>query len=95
MGTGCGSVGRVVASDTRDPWLASVGWQILLANRTIQTTNIKKKRPGIAHLLKKHVAEILLELEALLCQFQKPEPDLLAGKPCRRKRSKIKKNPRK
>ena len=27
MGSGCGSVGRAVASDTRGPWLESSHWQ--------------------------------------------------------------------
>ena len=48
------AVGKAVASDTRDPRLASLGWQILLTNRTIQTTNIKKKEAGNCPPLKKN-----------------------------------------
>ena len=55
MGSGCGSVGRVVASNTRDPWFKSSHRQKFsyiehLFTLCIEKTKIKKKRPGMAHL---------------------------------------------
>ena len=47
MGSGCGSVGRAVASDTRDLWFESSHLSII---NCIGKTNIKKKRPGLAHI---------------------------------------------
>ena len=45
-GSGCGSLGRAVTSNTRSPRFKSRHWQ----NVTIEKTKIKKKRPGMAHL---------------------------------------------
>ena len=59
MGSGCGSVGR--ASDTRGPWFDSSHWQninwtfvYLFTFNCIEKTKINKKRPGMAHFLKKN-----------------------------------------
>ena len=43
-GSGCGSLGRVVASDTRDMWFESSHWQILFIINCIEKTKIKEKR---------------------------------------------------
>ena len=58
-GSGCGSVGRVVASITRGPWFeSSLGKNLFMLNifvycqLCIEKTKIKKKRPGMAHFLK-------------------------------------------
>ena len=32
LGCGCGTVGRAVASDTRDPWFESQHWQLSILN---------------------------------------------------------------
>ena len=57
LGSGCDSVGRAVASDTRGPRIESSHWQNIL-NMDLLSTVLKKrkqrkKRPGLAHL-KKH-----------------------------------------
>ena len=44
-GRGCGSVGRAVASGSRDSQFESSPWQILFAINRIEKTEIKKKRP--------------------------------------------------
>ena len=52
LGSSGGSVGRVVASDTRDPWFESRHWVNLiyqLYNLSVENTKIKKKRPRIVH----------------------------------------------
>ena len=58
MGSGCGSVGRAVASDTRCRWFKSSHWQkfifilnICLLSTEYLKTKIKKKRPGMVHFL--------------------------------------------
>ena len=61
MGSGCGSVERAVASNTRGPWYESSHRQYFITN--IFTVNClknenKKKRPGMAHFLKKISLEI-------------------------------------
>ena len=54
MGSGGGSVGRAVASDTRGPQLESQHRQNLSANcHQIEKTKIKKQRPKMTHLFKK------------------------------------------
>ena len=53
VGSGGGSVGIVVTSDTRDPQFKSPHWQNLIYQLYIQNTEqtkIKKKMPGMAHL---------------------------------------------
>ena len=50
MDSGCGSVGRALASDTRDPRFESFLRPILF---TINVIKIEKMRPGLAHLKKK------------------------------------------
>ena len=53
-GSGCGSVSRAVASDTRDPQFVPCIGKVLSTkfstNFIIEKTKIKKKRPGMAHL---------------------------------------------
>ena len=57
-GSGCGSVGRAVASNTRGPWFKSSHWQTFISDiywftvNCLEKTKIKKKRPGMAHLKK-------------------------------------------
>ena len=61
MGSGCDSVGRAVASDTRGPRFESSHRQKIIflyytfvyRQLCIENTKIKKKRPGMAHFLKK------------------------------------------
>ena len=55
MGSGCGSVGRAVASDTRGPRFESSHQQkfiyklnICYCQLCIEKTTIQKKRPGMA-----------------------------------------------
>ena len=58
QGSGCGSVGRVIASDPRGPWFKSSHWQKLYWTYTInciEKTKIKKKRPGLAHFYQCHL----------------------------------------
>ena len=50
LGSGCGSVGRAVAADTRDPRFESSHRQNLSTINCIEKTKIKKKRPGMTHL---------------------------------------------
>ena len=55
-GSGCGSVGRAVASDTRGLRFESSHRRNFIHVFTInciEKTKIKKKRPGMAHFLKK------------------------------------------
>ena len=54
LGSGCGTVGRAVASDTRDPRLESSHRQILNLRtvKYIDKTKINKKMPGMAQFLK-------------------------------------------
>ena len=56
-GSGCSSVGRAVASNTRGPLFETSHWQNLYSTfiylftiNCIEKTKINKKRPGIAHL---------------------------------------------
>ena len=44
-GSRCGSVGRVVASDTRDPWFEFNHWQILCTINCIVKMKIKERGP--------------------------------------------------
>ena len=61
MGSGCGSVGRAVAINTRGLWFDSSHWQNFIEHlfvnlfiiNIIEKTKIYKKRPGMAHFLKK------------------------------------------
>ena len=56
MGSGCVSVGRAVASDTRGPRFESVIDKLYIEHlfivNFIEKTKIKKKRPEMAHLKK-------------------------------------------
>ena len=53
MGSGCGSVGRGAASDTRGPRIESSHRQTFISNicflSTVWKTKIKKKRAAMAH----------------------------------------------
>ena len=67
MGSGCGSVGRAVAYDTRGPRFDSSHWQnfnehLFIVN-CIEKTKINKKRLGMAHffLKKKPLKPKILE----------------------------------
>ena len=49
-GSGCGTVGRAVASYTRDTRFESQHWQnIIYQLYNIEKTEISKKMPGLAH----------------------------------------------
>ena len=54
MGSGCGSVGRTVASNTRDLRFETRHWQNLIYQFIYQfeKPKIKKKGQGMAHLFK-------------------------------------------
>ena len=55
QGSGCGSVGRAVASDTRGPQFESSHWQTFISDiylftvNCIEETKIKRKRLRMAH----------------------------------------------
>ena len=52
MGSDCGSVGRAVASDTRDPVFKSSQWQNFTHKLmlTVEKSKIKKKETANGHL---------------------------------------------
>ena len=54
LGSGCGSVARAVASDTRDARFESSRRQTFIEHlftvNFVEKMKIKKKRPGMAHL---------------------------------------------
>ena len=59
-GSGCDSVGKAFASDSRGPQFKSSHWQnlywtfiYLFTIGCVEKTKINKKRPGMAHFLKK------------------------------------------
>ena len=52
-GSGCGSVGRTVASNTRYPQFEYSHWLILSTIKCIEKMKLKEKRPGMADFLKK------------------------------------------
>ena len=54
MGNGCGSVGRSVASNTRGLQFKSSYLTYRYTVNCIETTKIKKKRPGMAQLFRNH-----------------------------------------
>ena len=66
LGSGCGSVGRAVASDTRCPQFESSHQQkfinieqlLYTVNCVLKRRKIKKKRPGMAHLKKRRFLNI-------------------------------------
>ena len=64
-GSGGGSVGRAVASDTRDLQLESQHWQTFIYQLyiEIEKTKIKKKRPGMAQLLKIRLCNLNVKLD--------------------------------
>ena len=90
VGSGCGSVGRAVASNTRGLRFESSHWQnlyctfVYLCNIScIEKTIINKKRPGMAHFLKNSYL-IVIDFSrsdnriGINCQAQNPF-DLFSG----------------
>ena len=78
MGSGCGLVGRAVASNTRDPWFKSSNWQFLLS--TLLKTVLKrqkKKKEALEWLhfytVPRYIVDILIVVAEL--------PELLWVKP--------------
>ena len=60
LGSGCGTVGRAVASDSRDPRFESTHLQFLLLSNVgiktiLQLRKQRKKRPGMTHLKKEYI----------------------------------------
>ena len=59
LGSGCGSVGRAVASNARGPRFESSHWQPFISDiclftvNCIEKTKINEKRPGMADFFKK------------------------------------------
>ena len=57
VGSGCGSVGRAVACNTRCPRFDSSNWQNFIEHlfiiSCVEKTKINKKRPGMAHFFLK------------------------------------------
>ena len=73
-GSGWGSAGKVVASDTRGPRfessrLLSFYWTLLVVS-CVEKTIIKKKRPGMGHFLKKNYVDHWIWTQMLRCQYQ-------------------------
>ena len=52
-GSGCGTVGRAIASDASDPQFKSLHWQLLLTVGCFEKTKIKKKEDGNVPFLTK------------------------------------------
>ena len=54
LGSGCGAVGRAVASDARGPWFESSNRQTFILDIYLFTVNCiemtKINRPGMAHI---------------------------------------------
>ena len=73
-GSGCGSVGRAVASDTRDLRFESCHRQTFLWKicqlSTLLKTKIKKKRPGMPHFLQKRFS-FWTVVKMSACVFEK------------------------
>ena len=69
MGSDCGSVGRAVAFDTRGLRFDSSHRQNFIEHlfiiSCIEKTKINKKRPGMAHFLKRTHRRDTLKFEAL------------------------------
>ena len=65
MGSGGGSVGRVVALGARGPQLESSHWQTFILDiflftvNSIEKSKIQKKRPRMAQLIKKLCSTLL------------------------------------
>ena len=67
LGSGCGSVGRAVASDARDPWFEIQSSPILFTISCIKNCIGKtKKRPGMAHFLKKKNIKLSKQFQMVL-----------------------------
>ena len=72
LGSGCGSVGRAVASNTRSPWFESSHQQIFIQNSClpivvnyIEKTQIKKKE-AVNGLFKKEILWIGIQPSQLI-----------------------------
>ena len=68
LGSGCDSVGRAVASDTRGLQFESSHRQILYYLYTVNCigkVKIKKERPGMAHFLKKRIIISFIPFKSL------------------------------
>ena len=61
-GSGCGTVGRAIASDASDPQFKSLHWQLLLTVGCFEKTKIKKKEAGNVPFLTKG-REIIIKKE--------------------------------
>ena len=48
MGSGCGTVGKAIASNNRDPWFKSNHQQILFTINCIEKTEINKNTPSLS-----------------------------------------------
>ena len=66
LGSGCGSDGRVVASNNTGPQFESNSGYYLYTVNCFENTKIKRKRPGIAHFLKKTIGWTTLYTYLLL-----------------------------
>ena len=70
--SGCGSFGKAVASDTRDPGFKSSHQQVLFNINCIKfVLKIPKermKRPGMAHCNKNKGSQLLLKLKLVFCR---------------------------
>ena len=79
MGSGCGAVGRTVASDTGGPGFESNHWQLLFNIYLLLTVcrkdkKIKKKRPGwpiLKSVLTRYTINLSSSIPALLTPDEK------------------------
>ena len=71
MGGGCGTVGRVVISDTKDLQFQSSHWQYFLDVNCVKKTQIKKKEAGNGHLKNCHLTETLKDILAKIFKLLK------------------------
>ena len=63
----CGSVGRVVASDNRDPWFKSIRRQILYTINCIEKKKYEEnKRPSVAKIFRALFAPLCYRLDHVL-----------------------------
>ena len=72
--SGCGSVGRVVASDIRDPWFESRQPfnKHLFTVQCVEKAKIKKKEGGKGIFLKKKILIVLLRVGAERSRWTNP-----------------------
>ena len=60
-GSGCGSVGRVVASNTRDPWFESSHRQKFILNVNFRKDKNQQKRGRNGPFLKKNLIKYFVQ----------------------------------